>query len=116
MKSNLSPIEELRAERAALKKEIEVHEAKLIENISYAKDNWVSLLFSSFFPSTTGSFKSLLRLSSKNEGDGGRFDVSSLLDKIMLIGPFAWRIIQPILLGLLTKKVSSFFFGKKNKK
>lgn len=117
MKSDLSPIEKLRAERIALDAEIKVHEAKLKENLSYAKSNWGSLLLSSVFPSTTGSFKSLLGLSSKGENSGsGGFDFYSLLDKFTLIGPFAWRIIQPVLLGLLTKKISSFFFGRKKKK
>jgi hypothetical protein len=34
----------------------------------------------------------------------------------MLIAPMAWSIVQPIVLGLVTKKITSLFFGKKRSK
>lgn len=112
MKNKLSPIERLRADRLALNEEIKVHEDKLKNNLSYAKHNWGSLLLSSVVSSSTNSVKSLFGMGDDNSSDFK----SSWLDKAMLIAPMAWGIIQPILLGLVTKKITSLFFGKKKSK
>jgi len=114
MKNKLSPIEELRAERKALKLEVKMHEDRLKDNLMYAKHNWGTLLLSSVVSSSTNSVKSLFGFSSEG-GDEEGHGHSSLLDKIISIAPLAWSILQPILLGMITKKVSSFFFGKKKK-
>ena len=97
-----------------MNEEIRAHEKKLKNNLSYAKHNWGSLLLSSVFSSSTNSVKSLF---GGGMGSGSSSVVrSSWLDKVMSIAPVAWGIAQPILLGLVTKKVTSLFFGKKKKK
>lgn len=114
MKNKVSPIDKLRAERLALNEEIRGHEEKLKNNFSYAKHNWGSLLLSSVISSSTNSVKSLFGGSTGDDNSSGF--KSSWLDKMMLIAPMAWGILQPILLGMVTKKVTSLFFGKKKSK
>lgn len=112
MKNKISPLEELRLERIQLKKEIEEHEQNLLDNIEYAKENWGSLLLSSVFASSTNSLKSFFGAGSKDE-NGNSEGYSSILDRFVKVVPVIWTFIQPVLIGLLTKKVTSFFFGEK---
>jgi len=112
MKNNkLSPLEEIRAERLILSQEIIAHEERLMSNLGFVKNNWGSLLLSSVFSSPTQSMKSLFGFDS-----GFSSRKSSWLDKVTMIAPVAWGILQPILLGLATKKVASLFRRKKRKK
>lgn len=112
MKNNkLSPLEELKAEKMLLSQEIKLHESNLKTNMQFAKNNWGSLLVSSVFSPSTHSVKSLLGFDSVFSRRK-----TSWLDKLTMILPIAWGILQPVLLGLATKKVASLFTRKKKKK
>lgn len=113
MKNKLSPIEELRAERLRLRIELTKHEANIKNNFTYVKSNWGSMLLSSIFSPSPNSEKSSNDLYTGNSK--GLNNLSSLYSKISGVAPVIWDIAQPILLGMITKKVSSFFFGKKSK-
>ncbi|MFR9166751.1 MAG: hypothetical protein ACLVKO_11240 [Dysgonomonas sp.] len=112
MKKKLSPIEELRAESERLKTEGSEQERRLKENVSYVSNNFGSLLISSVISSSVNSTKSLLGFSSSTSDN----KLSGAFEKIGFLLPVIWKIAQPMLIGILTKKLSSFFFKKKKKK
>lgn len=113
MKNRLSPIEELRAERLRLNIDISRHEERLKSNLNYAKNNWGSLLLSSVSPfsGSKRSFSNFITSDNKKTNT-----LSTLYNKVSAVAPTIFEIAQPILIGLLTKRVSSFFLGNKNKK
>ncbi len=114
MENKLSPLEELRVERAKLKEDIVLHENKIKEDFSYLKNNWGSMIITSMFSSSTNS--------SKSESDSsfgkdlfGSSKLTSIVDGIIAVAPGIWSIAQPLLLGMITKRITSFIFGKKKK-
>lgn len=114
MKTKISPLEELRAARLQIESECKEHEVRLKEDFDYLKSNWGSLLVSSIFASSRNSVKSLVtgvvdpdaRSSSKP---------FAIFNKLSAVVPFVWDIVEPMVIGLITKKFSSFIFGRKKK-
>jgi len=112
MKTKLSPIEELRAQRMQLQQECEDQRLQLNNNISYLKGNFGSLLFSSVVTSSKNAVTSLFLGSTDASGERN----NSFLNKALMFAPLVWDVVQPMLIGLATKKIKSLIFGRKKKK
>ena len=111
MKNKLSPLQELRADKAKLNLEKNELEEKLKGNFSYLTHNFGSLLFSSVAPSPKNIGQSLLGFMSPKKKN-----TTSGLERIYAYVPIIWEIAQPILIGILTKKLTSRIFKRKKKK
>jgi len=109
MKTKLSPLEELRADRLQLKEECSQHGLNIKDNLSFLKSNWGTLLFASALNSSKNAVTSLFADSDKSKGN-------SFFSKALTIAPIVWEIAQPVLLGMAAKKAKSFLFGRKRKK
>ncbi|MDH6354246.1 hypothetical protein M2132_000573 [Dysgonomonas sp. PH5-45] len=109
MKSSVSPLEELRAERSKLQTECEKHEAYLKEDLFYLSDNWSSLLFRSIF-----SFN--LFGSNNNNSNSAISGISNIAGLAGDIFPTLWRIAKPYLIGVVVNRVKNSLFGRKKKK
>lgn len=128
MKTKLSPIEQLREEKARLACECTEQEQRLLQRVGYARDNFGRLLIASVFSSTKSGLSDIFSLftgvkSSKpksNTDDSEVEEVSSSISKFapMLMGaaPLIWEVVQPLLIGLVVKKIKSLFTSKKKKK
>ncbi len=115
-KNKLSPLDELRAERIRLKAESILHEENIKDNFSYLKGNLGSIIVSSLFSSVNNTSEKSF-LNARPSSKGGIYDkFSAIIEGASAVLPGVWTIAQPIVIGLLTKKVSSFFFRKKKKK
>lgn len=126
MKNKLSPIEQLREEKARLAGECSLQEKHLLERVGYARENFGRLLLGSVFSSTKSGFSDIFSLftggkkskSKQNKEDSDVEDEASMSKFApMLIGaaPLIWEIVQPMLIGLVVKKIKSLFTGKKKK-
>ncbi len=125
MKNELTPIEKLREEKARLACECAEQEERLLERVCYARDNFGRLLIGSVFTSSKSGFASILSLftggkkaqSKQSEDEDGEEEssVSKLIPMIMGAAPLIWEVVQPMLIGLVVKKIKSLFTKKKKK-
>lgn len=113
MKTKISPLEELRAARLQIENECREHEDRLKEDFDYLKSNWGSLLVSSIFASSRNSVKSLV--TGVVDPDARSSKPFAIFNKLSAVVPFVWDIVEPMVIGLITKKFSSFIFGRKKK-
>ncbi|NDW17827.1 hypothetical protein D0T53_02710 [Dysgonomonas sp. 216] len=111
MKNKLSPIEQLRQERLELIAECKEREEEMLYKVSYLKQNFGSLLLGSVINSTRSSFGSFL--SGFSSGCNG--SRPAIIDKITAYAPMVLGMLQPILISMITRKIKSWLFGKKNK-
>lgn len=122
MKTKLSPLQELRLERCRLKEECAEYEDKLKGNWYYAKGNFGKLTIGTIFSSAKNGIGDLFSLvsgkkhnSEKEEEEEDR--PSSVITQMMLgAAPFIWEMVQPMIVGMIMKKVKSLFGGGEKKK
>lgn len=123
MKQNkISPLEQLRQEKAILQNECLEGEDRLTGYWNYISSNVGPLLLSS----AIGSVRRQLGFgSSTNEGiasssDKGKSSSSGLwqglLGGVIAASPLIWELAQPMLMGFAMKKIKSIFSRKKKKK
>ncbi|MDU1889808.1 MAG: hypothetical protein E6767_03895 [Dysgonomonas sp.] len=120
MTNKLSPLEELRQERAIVKKECSSSEDRLAIHWLYIKDNAGSIIFSSILSSIAhslgfGGFKSSSNKSKNDRHESSGF-MSNIYGALSPYLPFVWEIAQPLLLRFAVKKIKSIFSGKKKRK
>lgn len=119
MKTKLSPLEELRLERCQLKSECAEYEKKLSSNWHYAKDNFGKLAIGTIFSSAKNGIGDLFSLISgkKHDSENEEGKSSSVVTQMLLgAAPFIWEMVQPMLVGIIIKKVKSIFSRKDKKK
>ncbi len=120
MKTKLSPLQELRLERSRLKNECTEYEEKLLGNWHYAKGNLGRLTVGTLLNSAKNGIGDLFSLATgkkHNENEDQEEDKSSSVVTQMFLGaaPFVWDMIQPMIVGMIMKKVKSLFGGEKVK-
>lgn len=124
MKTKLSPLQELRLERSRLKNECTEYEDKLQGNWHYAKGNFGRLAIGTVLSSAKNGIGDLFSLvtgkkHNSEESDEEDKSASSSVVTQMLLGaaPFVWEMVQPMIVGMIMKKVKSLFGdGEKKKK
>lgn len=121
MKTKLSPLQELRLERSRLKNECAEYEQKLHGNWQYAKGNFGRLTVGTLLNSAKngiGDLFSLVTGKKHNSEEEEEEDKSSSVVTQMLLGaaPFVWEMVQPMVVGMIMKKLKSLFGGGENKK
>lgn len=124
MKNELTPIEKLREEKARLACECAEQEGRLMARVGYARDNLGRLLISSVLSSTKSSLGDIFSLFTgvkksrpkQSEDDiGEESTVSKFIPMLMGAAPLIWEVVQPMLIGLVVKKIKSLFTGKSKK-
>ena len=121
MKTKLSPLQELRLERSQLKNECAEYEQKLHGNWQYAKGHFGRLAVGTVISSAKNGIGDLFSLVSgkkQNPEEEETEDKSSSVVTQMLLGaaPFIWEMVQPMVVGMIMKKVKSLFGGGEKKK
>ncbi|SHF97615.1 hypothetical protein [Dysgonomonas macrotermitis] len=130
MKTKLSPLEQLREEKARLASECAEQEEILLERLGYARDNWGRLLLGTVFPvsksglagifslfTSGGGKKSKKKKNTEDEEEDENESSSISFGPILLsAAPLIWEMIQPMVIGLVVKKVQSLFSRKKKPK
>lgn len=122
MKTKLSPLQELRLERSRLKNECAEYEEKLCGNWNYAKGHFGRLAIGSIFSSAKNSIGDLFSMVSGNKQDSEEESddnkpSSSLLTQMFLgAAPFVWEMVQPMIMGMIMKKIKSLFGGGEESK
>lgn len=122
MKTKLSPLQELRLERSRLKNECAEFEEKLQGNWHYAKGNFGRLTIGTLLSSAKngiGDLFSLVTGKKHTSEESDEEDKSSSVIAQMMLGaaPFIWEMVQPMIVGMIMKKVKSLFGdGEKKKK
>lgn len=117
MKTKLSPLEELRQEKAELASECANHEARLVGQVDYVRHNFGRLVLTAILPSVKSKFTNSFTGDKKSKKSGKENKSQEGSGSIFkTIAPFAWDILQPMLIGLVVKKIQSFLFKKKTKK
>jgi hypothetical protein len=116
MRNKLTPLEELRQEKAIARRECAESEERLGEHWTYLSDNAGPLLFQSAMNTVLRQFGFGPKEKSKDTGDSGTIAHSGLLGSLMAYYPIVWEIVQPMLLRFVVKKIKSIFSGKKKKR
>lgn len=121
MKTKLSPLQELRLERSQLKNECAEYEQKLHGNWQYAKGHFGRLAVGTVLSSAKngiGDLFSLVTGKKQSSEEEEEEDKSSSVVTQMLLGaaPFIWEMVQPMIVGVIMKKVKSLFGGGDKKK
>lgn len=118
MKTKLSPLQELRLERSQLKNECTEYEQKLQGNWQYAKGHFGRLAVGTVLSSAKSGIGDLFSLVSGKKQNSEEEDKSSSVVTQMLLGaaPFIWEMVQPMIVGMIMKKVKSLFGGGEKKK
>ncbi len=121
MKTKLSPLQELRLERSQLKNECTEYEQKLQGNWQYAKGHFGRLAVGTVLSSAKNGIGDLFSLVSgkkQSSEEEEEEDKSSSVVTQMLLGaaPFIWEMVQPMIVGVIMKKVKSLFGGGDKKK
>lgn len=117
----LTPLDQLKLEEKQLREEIKVSEQKMVFQLQYIHDNWGSMLLksvsSSIMSKVTDRVESSSPVSSnyltRSTGGGwGNFFLSNYRS----VGSIGWRILKPIALTFLTKKVTSKLLPKRRRR
>lgn len=123
MKQNkISPLEQLRQEKAILQNECKEGEDRLTGYWNYISSNVGSL----FLSSAIGSVRRQLGFggSSTKEGIASSSDKAKgsssglwqgVLGGVIAASPLIWELVQPMLMGFAMKKIKSIFSRKKKK-
>lgn len=124
MKNSITPLEDLRKEKAAIKQDCALAEERLAAQWLYMKDNAGSLIFNSILSSVLHSLgfggpskseeKNISRVSSNRGGTIGF--IQNMFSGVSAYYPLIWEIVQPMLLAFAAKKIKSIFTRKKKKK
>jgi hypothetical protein len=133
-KYKLSPFEELQLEKKRLKEECIISGQRLSYQVQYLSDNWGTLLTKGVVNSLKNRFMTTAEnLSSKNTmtpstnpfgfGMKGLFSSglsgmanAAAISGFTQVGSIAWKIAKPLLISMVTRKVSSLLFGKSKRK
>lgn len=118
MKTKLSPLEELRLEKAKLIDECEKEKEILLYNWDYTKHNMGKLFLNSIFSTTKESFwgiTSALTGKSNEKSVSKKGSTSNITQMVMSVAPLAWDLLQPMILSYTIKKVKSIFTKKRRK-
>ena len=118
----LTPLDQIILEQKQLREEIKISEQKMAFQIQYINDNWGSMLLKS----TTSSIMN--KVTNRIEGSSPISNMSYLpqsvsggwgsflLSNYKSVGSIGWRLIKPLALTMLTKKVTTKLFKKKKRK
>lgn len=115
MRNKLTPLQELRQEKAIARQECAESEERLAGHWSYLSDNAGSLLLKSAINAVLHQFGFGSKEKAK-EDDSNRIVHSGLLGNLIAYYPIVWEIVQPMLFRFVIKKIKSIFSGKKKKK
>ena len=118
--NKISPLEELRMEKASLKQECAKKEAALEEHWNYLSENAGSLLIGCAVSNVKRSLGlAPVRTKIKERPNAGGKSPESTLQNILGIAkssfPMLWEVIQPMLVSYVMRKIKDRFFGKKRK-
>ncbi len=118
----LTPLDQLKLEEKQLREEILIAEQKMAFQLQYINDNWGAMLLksvsSSIMNKVTDRVESSSPVSSssyltRSAGGGwGRFFLSNYRS----VGSTGWKLLKPIALTFITKKVTSKLFSKKKRR
>ena len=120
---SLTPLDQLKLEEKQLREEIKIAEQKMAFQLQYISDNWGSMIVksvsSSIMNKVTDRLDSTSPISTtsyltRSIGGGGWGNL--LLSNYKTVGSIGWKILKPIALTFLTKKVTSKLFSKSKKK
>ena len=120
---SLTPLDQLKLEEKQLREEIIIAEQKMAFQLQYISDNWGSMIVksvsSSILNKVTDRVDSASPFSAasyltRSIGGGGWGNL--LLSNYKTVGSIGWKILKPIALTFLTKKVTSKLFSKSKKK
>lgn len=111
-KTKLSELEKLRERKALLLDESNVLKEQLSYNWDYTKSNIGKLLLGSTVSSTKSGISDIFSLISGKKDENSKPSMNLLVST----APVIWNIAQPMILGLLVKKIKSAFTRKKKKK
>ncbi|WP_029905463.1 hypothetical protein [Prevotella sp. 10(H)] len=118
-KNKLTPLDELRREKAIVKRECAESEDRLAGQWLYFSDNAGSLIFHSVVNVVLRQFGFGHKAKSREEEDdsnSGGGVMHGLLSSLKAYYPVLLEILQPVLLGFVVKKIKSAFTSKKKKK
>lgn len=113
MKIEISPLDELRKEKALLKAQVEASEDVMAQQWSYLGDNAVSLLFSSVFHGIAGKLGFVQKDRRIRSGSSGGGVIQNLISGISANRSLLWEILQPMLWAFAVKRIKSIFSRKK---
>ena len=117
----LTPLDQLKLEEKQLREEIKISEQKMVFQLQYINDNWGSMLLksvsSSIMSKVTDRVESSSPVSSNylTKSSGGGWG-KLLLSNYKSVGSVGWRLLKPIALTFLTKKVTSKLLPKRRKR
>lgn len=120
---SLTPLDQLKLEEKQLREEIKIAEQKMAFQLQYISDNWGSMIVksvsSSIMNKVTDRVDSTSPISTSSyltrSISGGGWG-NLLLSNYKTVGSIGWKILKPIALTFLTKKVTSKLFSKSKKK
>lgn len=119
MSSNkqLSPLEQIRAEKLRLKTQYKSDGERLVQNWDYLSNNVGSIFFNTIINSAKGIIGG--GSGQKNRiptpfGQSSAFQ--SVFNGLTASLPMVWDLVQPMLIGFMVKKVKNLFSFKKKKK
>ncbi len=114
MKTKLTPLEELRQEKELAIREAELIEFRLKDQWDYISDNAVSIVFHSALNGILGKLGFSNKVSNPKSKQNDTFGIAgNSFSGVMAYLPLVWEIAQPVLWGLIVKKVKSIFKRKK---
>lgn len=113
-KTKLSELEKLRERKALLLDESNVLKEQLSYNWDYTKSHFGKLLLGSTVSSTKGGISDIFSLISGKKDENSK--PSATMNLLTSTAPVIWSIAQPMIWGLLVKKIKSAFTRKKKKK
>ena len=124
----LTPLDQLKLEEKQLREEIKVSEQKMVFQLQYIHDNWGSMLLKSVSSSIMSKVSDRVESSSpvssnyltKSASGGWVNNLGSvaniLFSNYKSVGSIGWKILKPIALTLITKKVTSKLLPRRKRR
>lgn len=116
IQNELTPLDELRQEKAVLKQEFLDSEERLTNQWSYVRQNIGSIIFYNSMKGLGRQFGLVKKGNSTESVSSSSGFMSNMYSSFQAYGPMIWEITKPLLMKYAFKKMKSIFSSDKKKK
>lgn len=116
IQNELTPLDELRQEKAVLKQEFLDSEERLANQWSYVRQNIGSIIFYNSMKGLGRQFGLVKKGSSTESVSTSSGFMSNMYSSFQAYGPMIWEITKPLLMKYAFKKMKSIFSSDKKKR
>lgn len=116
IQNELTPLDELRQEKAVLRQEYVESEERLTNQWSYVRQNIGSIIFYNSMKGLGRQFGLVKKEGSTESVSSSSGFMSNMYSSFQAYGPMIWEITKPLLMKYAFKKIKNIFSSDKKKK